>query len=51
MDDTVVLATTRDAMQEKLTLLYRESDAIGMEIHPQKSKYMVIGSQCLHRLH
>ena len=44
MDDTVVLATTRDAMQEKLTLLYRESEAIGMEIHPQKSKYMVIGS-------
>ena len=45
MDDTVVLATTRDAMQEKLTLLHRESEAIGMEIHPQKSKYMVIGSQ------
>ena len=45
MDDTVVLATTRDAMQEKLTLLCRESEAIGMEIHPKKSKYMVISAQ------
>ena len=42
MDDTVVLATSREAMKEKLRLLYREAESIGMEIHPQKSKYMVV---------
>ena len=45
MDDTVVLATTREAMQKKLTLLHRESEAIGMEIHPQKSKFMVVSEE------
>ena len=44
MDDTVVLATTREAMQQKLMLLHREAESICMEIHPQKSKYMVINS-------
>ena len=44
MDDTVLLSTSRDAMQQKLTLSSRESEAIRMKIHPQKSKYMVINS-------
>ena len=45
MDDTVVLATSRDAMQHKLTLLHQEAVAIKMEIHPEKSKFMVINSK------
>ena len=45
MDDTVVLATSRDAMQRKLALLHNETVAIKMEIHPGKSKFMVINSK------
>ena len=45
MDDTVVLATSREAMQRKLTLLHHETVAIKMEIHPDKSKFMVINSK------
>ena len=45
MDDTVVLATSREAMQQKLKLLYQEAEAIRMEIHPLKSKYMVVNSK------
>ena len=45
MDDTVVLATSREAMKGKLRLLHREAESIGMEIHPQKSKYMVVNSK------
>ena len=42
MDDTVVLATSRNAMQQKLRLLNQEAQSIRMEIHPSKSRYMVI---------
>ena len=45
MDDTAVLATSRDAMQQKLMLLYREAKSISMEVHPHKSKYMVINGK------
>ena len=44
MDDTVILATSRDALEQKLALLHRETKAISMEIHPRKSQYMVINS-------
>ena len=41
MDDTVVLATSRTMMKKKLEVLAQSAQSIGMEIHPNKSKYMV----------
>ena len=42
MDDTVILATSRDKMQEKLDLLKSSVDEIGMIIHPKKSRFLCI---------
>ena len=45
MDDTVVLATSRQAMQDKLNLLNESVRAIHMVIHPSKSQYMAINTK------
>ena len=42
MDDTVLLATSRAAMQRKLELLYNSVTDIDMEMHPAKSEYIVL---------
>ncbi len=44
MDDTVILATSRQAMQTKLNLLKECTDHINMGIHPTKSLYMTVNS-------
>jgi hypothetical protein len=44
MDDTTVLATSRAAMTDKLELLHSCAERIGMEIHPDKSQFIVINS-------
>ena len=44
MDDTAVLATSRNAMEQKLNLLWNSTCEIDMRIHPGKSQYIVINS-------
>ena len=44
MDDTVILATSRCALNKKLSLLIQETINIDMEIHPEKSKFMTVNS-------
>jgi hypothetical protein len=44
MDDTVVFATTRNKMEEKLLKPKEMSDKIGMIIHPTKSKFSTINT-------
>ena len=43
-DDTLLLATGRQAMSQKFTLLVDSADPLDMELHSIKSKYMVINS-------
>ena len=42
MDDTVVLATSREMMTAKLAALKRCTDNIGMIINPSKSQYIAV---------
>lgn len=44
MDDTVILATSRDAMSIKLALLMEATKQTDMSIHPIKSKYFAINT-------
>ena len=44
MDDTVIFATSKAALQAKLRLLKQSADKLGMEIHPTKSKFLAINS-------
>ena len=44
MDDTVVLATSRQRMREKLLVLQRAATEIGMELHPDKSLFFAINA-------
>ena len=44
MDDTVLLATSRESMLKKLDLLISATDSLDMELHPHKSKFMVVNS-------
>ena len=44
MDDTVIFATSKAALEAKLKLLKKSADKLGMEIHPTKSKFLVINS-------
>ena len=39
MDDTVVFATSQQAMEQKLSLLKEKADEIGMLFHPSKCQY------------
>ena len=45
MDDTVLLATSRQQMEKKLRALKSATDEIGMVIHPSKSRFMCLNSQ------
>ena len=42
MDDTVLLATNRDAMQEKFQLLVDAAVSLDMVVHPGKSKFLIV---------
>ena len=42
MDDTVIFASSREKMAEKLRILKTTTDKIGMKIHPTKSKYQCV---------
>ena len=42
MDDTVILATSREKMMDKLCALKRSCDDIGMKIHPAKSQFICV---------
>lgn len=44
MDDTILMATSRNAMERKLLLLYNSANDINMIMHPEKCKYMVVNS-------
>ena len=44
MDDTAVIATSRENMAAKLNLLKQASDDIGMIIHPSKSKFITVNA-------
>jgi hypothetical protein len=44
MDDTAILATSREALQTKLNLLFQAANDIGMVVHPFKSKFIVSGA-------
>jgi hypothetical protein len=43
MDDTAVLATSREALHKKLSLLINSAKSLGIKIHLTKSKYIVSG--------
>ena len=42
MDDTIILATSRQAMEAKLIALREAADSINMVIHPTKSQFMTV---------
>ena len=44
MDDTVIFATSREKMEQKLNKLKECADNIGMIIHPTKSKYITVNT-------
>ena len=44
MDDTVIMATSREKLQAKLEALKAKADAIGMILHPNQSQYMTVNS-------
>ena len=44
MDDTVVFATSRNKMEQKLQKLKEISDKIKMKMHPTKSKFLTINT-------
>ena len=44
MDDTVVFATSKIALQQKLVALKQCADKLGMIIHPTKTKYISVNS-------
>ena len=39
MDDTILFASTRTAMEQKLQLVVNAATDLGMKIHLNKSKY------------
>ena len=45
MDDTVLLATSRQQMEKKVRALKSASDEIGMVIHLSTSRFMCLNSQ------
>ena len=44
MDDTVLLASSRKTMEQKLQLLHNSAKSLNMIFHPTKSQYMVVNS-------
>ena len=45
MADTVLLATSREAMTAKLTLLHESATEMGMVMHPAKSCFLAINTE------
>ncbi|CAL4246672.1 unnamed protein product, partial [Meganyctiphanes norvegica] len=50
MDDTVVMATNRDACLEKLDAVLRYCNEYGMEINAKKTKFFVINSEATDKM-
>ena len=50
MDDTVVMATNRDACLEKLDAVLRYCNEYGMEINAKKTKFFVINSEATDKI-
>jgi hypothetical protein len=44
MDDTVIMATSRATAQKKMEVFYAVASELGMVIHPDKTKFMVVGA-------
>jgi len=44
MDDTAIIATSRQALEQKLQILKQCTDNLGMVIHPKKSQYMTVNN-------
>ncbi len=44
MDDTVIFATSRKALEQKLALLMETTVALHMSCHPVKSKFMTVNT-------
>ncbi len=44
IDDTVIFATSRTAMQRKLSLLMEATNQTNMSMHPTKSKYFAVNT-------
>jgi hypothetical protein len=44
MDDTVIFATSRAKMEQKLSKLKQSADSIDMVIHPTKSKFLTVNT-------
>ena len=44
MDDTVILATSRQTMIDKLNTVYKASSELDMILHPTKSKYITVNT-------
>ena len=42
MDDTILLATSRDKMHHKLTLLHAAAEGLKMTLHPSKSQFLTV---------
>ena len=45
MDDTIVLATSRESLMQKLQILLESAKSINMKVHPTKSQYMTIAME------
>jgi hypothetical protein len=44
MDDTVIFATTREKLQEKLQVFYEVAKELDMRMHPSKTRFMTVGT-------
>jgi hypothetical protein len=45
MDDTAIMATSREKMAEKLNYLKMKAEEIGMILHPTKCQYITVNTQ------
>ena len=45
MDDTVIFSSTREKLEEKLYLLKRCTNDIGMSMHPSKSHFISVNKK------
>jgi hypothetical protein len=49
MDDTAILATSREALIDKMTIVLQCSNEIKMKLHPTKCKYISVGTSAIDR--
>ena len=45
MDDSVIIATSREAMVEKLRLFNETAEHLNMSKHPTKTKYLAVNDE------